>query len=180
MTTIAQFTKKFNMETPYLLKQPVFRDNRGLFAPIKLNNTWVQSNISTNSNPYTFRGMHIQSDPKQQSKLVSAIQGRIVDIVIDLRKDSETYKKLDSFILEEGDSIYVPKGYAHGFLTLTPNALVNYLVDEEYSPENEIGILWSSIPGMKTIIDRFCFTNIDYDIIFSDKDKQGINLNEIL
>ena len=65
MTTIAQFTRKFNMETPYLLKQPVFRDNRGLFAPIKLNNTWVQSNISTNSSPYTFRGMHIQSDPKQ-------------------------------------------------------------------------------------------------------------------
>jgi dTDP-4-dehydrorhamnose 3,5-epimerase len=172
--------EKFNMEIPYLLTQPIFRDNRGLFAPIKLDSTWVQSNISVNSSMYTFRGMHTQSAPKQQSKLVSVIQGRIVDIFVDLRKDSETYKQLDSFILEEGDSIYVPKGYAHGFLTLTPNTIVNYLVDEEYSPNNEISILWSSIPGMRTLIDRFCFSNIDQDIVFSEKDKQGINLNEIL
>ena len=75
---------------------------------------------------------------------------------------------------------YVPKGYAHGFLTLTPNTIVNYLIDEEYSPENEISILWSSIPDVKSTIDRFCFSNIDNDVVFSDKDKQGINLNEIL
>jgi dTDP-4-dehydrorhamnose 3,5-epimerase len=180
MKETQQVMEKHSMETPYLLKQPVFRDNRGLFAPIKLNGTWVQSNISVNSSIYTFRGMHIQSAPKQQDKLVSVIQGRIVDIVIDLRKDSETYKKVDSFILEEGDSICVPKGYAHGFLTLSPNTIVNYLVDEEYSPENEIGILWSSIPDVKSTIDRFCFNNIDNDIVFSDKDKQGININELL
>jgi dTDP-4-dehydrorhamnose 3,5-epimerase len=172
--------EKYNMETPYLLKQPIFKDNRGSFVPIKLNNNWVQSNISINNSIYTFRGMHLQSSPKQQSKLVSAIQGRIVDIIIDLRKDSKTYKKVDSFILEEGDSVYIPKGYAHGFLTLTPNVIVNYLIDEEYSPENEVSILWSSIPDVKSTIDRFCFNNIDNDIIFSDKDKQGINLNEIL
>jgi len=172
--------EKSNTETPYLLKQPIFKDNRGLFAPIKLNDIWTQSNINISNNIYTFRGMHIQSAPKQQSKLLSVIQGKIVDIIIDLRKDSETYKKLDSFILDEGDSIYVPKGYAHGFLTLSSNTIVNYLVDEEYSPKNEINILWSSIPGIKPIIDRFCITNIDDDIILSDKDKQGINLNEIL
>jgi dTDP-4-dehydrorhamnose 3,5-epimerase len=172
--------EKYNMETPYLLKQPIFKDNRGSFVPIKLNNNWVQSNISINNSIYTFRGMHLQSSPKQQSKLVSAIQGRIIDIIIDLRKDSKTYKKVDSFILEEGDSVYIPKGYAHGFLTLTPNVIVNYLIDEEYSPENEVSILWSSIPDVKSTIDRFCFNNIDDDIIFSDKDKQGINLNEIL
>jgi dTDP-4-dehydrorhamnose 3,5-epimerase len=169
-----------NTETPYLLKQPVFRDNRGLFAPIKLNDNWTQSNIIVNNSIYTFRGMHLQSFPKQQSKLLFVIQGRIVDIIIDLRKDSKTYKKVDSFVLEEGDGLYIPKGYAHGFLTLTPNSIVNYLVDEEYLPKNEINILWSSIPEVKSIIDRFCFNNIDNDVVFSDKDKQGINLNEIL
>jgi dTDP-4-dehydrorhamnose 3,5-epimerase len=172
--------EKYNIETPYLIKQPIFKDNRGLFTPIELNDNWTQSNVIVNNSIYTFRGMHLQSSPKQQSKLLFVIQGRIVDIIIDLRKDSETYKKVDSFVLEEGDGLYVPKGYAHGFLTLTPNSIVNYLVDEEYSPKNEINILWSSIPEVKSIIDRFCFNNIDNDVVFSDKDKQGINLNEIL
>ena len=88
-----------NTETPYLLKQPVFRDNRGSFAPIKLNDNWTQSNIIVNNSIYTFRGMHLQSFPKQQSKLLFVIQGRIVDIIIDLKKDSKTYKKVDSFVL---------------------------------------------------------------------------------
>jgi dTDP-4-dehydrorhamnose 3,5-epimerase len=172
--------EKYNIETPYLLKQPIFKDNRGLFTPIELNDNWTQSNIIVNNSIYTFRGMHLQSFPKQQSKLLFVIQGRIVDIIIDLRKDSKTYKKVDSFVLEEGDGLYIPKGYAHGFLTLTPNSIVNYLVDEEYSPKNEINILWSSIPEVKSVIDRFCFNNIDNDVVFSDKDKQGINLNEIV
>jgi dTDP-4-dehydrorhamnose 3,5-epimerase len=156
--------------------QPIFKDDRGVFIPIKLNGA-IQSNLSINTSSHTFRGMHLQMYPKQQTKYVSVLKGRIVDILLDLNKDSQTYKQTQFYILEEGDSLIVPKGYAHGFLTLTSNTIVNYLVDEEYSPEHEVSILWSSIPDIEKIIMRFCYDGIN-ELTISEKDLKAITLKE--
>jgi dTDP-4-dehydrorhamnose 3,5-epimerase len=156
--------------------QPIFKDDRGIFIPIKLNGA-IQSNLSINTNSHTFRGMHLQMYPKQQTKYVSVLRGRIVDVLLDLNKDSQTYKQTQFYILEEGDSLIIPKGYAHGFLTLTGNTIVNYLVDEEYSPEHEVSILWSSVPDIEKIIMRFCYDGIN-ELTISEKDSKAITLKE--
>jgi dTDP-4-dehydrorhamnose 3,5-epimerase len=156
--------------------QPIFKDNRGAFIPIKLNMA-VQSNLSINTNSHVFRGMHLQLSPKAQTKYISVLQGRIVDILLDLNKSSETYKQVQFYILEEGDSLIIPKGYAHGFLTLTDNTIVNYLVDEEYSPDHEVSILWSSVPEIKQIIEKFCYNTVS-EITISEKDSNAITLKE--
>jgi len=158
--------------------QPIFKDNRGMFIPIQLNNT-IQSNLSFNTHSHTFRGMHMQLSPKQQTKYVSVLQGRMVDILLDLNPHSKTFEQVEFFILDQGDSITVPKGYAHGFLTLTGNTIVNYLVDEEYSPEHEQSILWSSIPEVSRIINRFCYDGIN-ELTISKKDLTAISLSQIL
>jgi dTDP-4-dehydrorhamnose 3,5-epimerase len=74
------------MEKPYQLLQPVFKDHRGSFTPIKLSDKWVQSNISINDDIFVFRGLHYQDDPMGQTKLLSVIQGKIIDFVINLDK----------------------------------------------------------------------------------------------
>lgn len=156
--------------------QPIYKDDRGALIPIKLNSV-VQSNISINNNSHVFRGMHMQISPKEQTKYISVLKGRIVDILLDLNKSSQTYKQTQFYILEEGDSLIIPKGYAHGFLTLTGNTIVNYLVDEEYCPEHEVTILWSSVPEIKRIIERFCYDGIS-EITISKKDANALTLEE--
>jgi len=93
------------------------------------------------------RGMHFQTPPHEHNKLVVALEGTVQDVVLDLRVSSPTYNKAISVELNGGrDAIFVPKGCAHGFLALTENAQMLYLVDSEYSPEHDQGILWSSVP----------------------------------
>ena len=156
--------------------QAIFKDDRGAFIPIKLNDA-VQSNLSINISSHVFRGMHLQLSPKEQTKYISVLKGKIVDILLDLNKLSETYKQVQFYILDEGDSLIIPKGFAHGFLTLTGNTIVNYLVDEEYSPDHEVSILWSSVPEIKQIIERFCYDGIS-EITISEKDSNAITLKE--
>jgi len=169
--TVLVMENKMNIQKYF---QPIFKDNRGTFIPIKLNNA-IQSNLSINNNSHTFRGMHMQLPPKQQTKYVSVLRGRMVDILLNLNESSPTYKQTQFYVLEEGDSLIIPKGYAHGFLTLTGNTIVNYLVDEEYSPEHEVSILWSSIPEIRRIIERFCYDGID-EITINEKDSKAITL----
>ena len=89
--------------------------------------------------------MHYQQKPKEQAKLVSVISGEIFDIAVDIRKDSKTYGKWVSQILSEKNHkmLYIPEGFAHGFCTLSDTAYVLYKVTNEYSPENERGIIWN-------------------------------------
>lgn len=164
MNTLQQFT------------QPIYKDSRGSFIPVNLTDRkWIQSNISINRSCYTFRGMHIQKAPYEQTKLVSVVQGRIADMVIDLRFDSIEYGKCSLFILNEGDSLLVPKGYAHGFLTLDSNTIVNYLVDVEYNQNSDVSISWKSIPDIVKYINRFTFEGTE-EMTISDKDLNGILL----
>jgi dTDP-4-dehydrorhamnose 3,5-epimerase len=101
----------------------------------------------------TLRGLHFQTNPKSQIKLVRCTKGKILDVAVDLREGSPTYKNWIAVELTEENKkqVFIPKGFAHGFLTLTDDAEVQYKVDEYYSPENdrsirfddpEIGVVW--------------------------------------
>lgn len=92
------------------------------------------------------RGMHIQTNPYGQKKIVTVIKGRIIDVVLDLRPHSPTYKKYAVFMLTEGSEtgLYIPEGCAHGFLALE-NSIVAYAIDGVYSREHDKGVRWDSI-----------------------------------
>ena len=91
------------------------------------------------------RGLHYQKNPKAQSKLVTALRGEIFDVAVDIRKNSPTYGKWVGEILSEKNHklLYIPEGFAHGFCVLSEEADVLYKVNQEYSPENERGIIWN-------------------------------------
>jgi len=143
------------IETPIkdliILKPKVFKDNRGYFfesysqIKLPLNSqqvSFIQDNQSFSSNKGTLRGLHFQKHPKTQTKLIRCIQGSIWDVAIDLRVNSTTYLKWYGIELSEENhlQLLVPKGFAHGFITLTNNTIVAYKVDEYYSKDHERSI----------------------------------------
>ena len=123
-------------------------DERGFFARVfcekefaeaGLITRFVQVNNSTSADRGTLRGMHYQLSPKSETKVVRCVRGSLFDVVLDLRRESPTFGQSFGAELSAENRLmmYVPKGCAHGFLTLTDNSEVIYLVDEFYSPENE-------------------------------------------
>jgi dTDP-4-dehydrorhamnose 3,5-epimerase len=148
------FTFK-NLEIPgvLLIEPKVFPDERGyFFESFKesefisngINTKFVQDNFS-HSTKGVLRGLHYQKNPKAQAKLVIALKGEILDVVVDIRKNSPTYANWIGEILSEKNHklLYIPEGFAHGFCVLSEEADVLYKVNQEYSPENEKGILWN-------------------------------------
>jgi dTDP-4-dehydrorhamnose 3,5-epimerase len=112
------------------------------FAEQGLTSSFVQANISTNVKAGTLRGLHFQHAPKSEVKLVQCVKGSVYDVVVDARRESETYLRWAGVELSEdnGVMIYVPAGFAHGYQTLTDAANVLYLVSEFYTPELEGGL----------------------------------------
>lgn len=157
-----------------VIETDVFGDHRGFFtesyneekfkaAGIEYN--FIQDNHSLSSEAGTVRGLHFQLAPKAQTKLVRVAVGAIYDVAVDLRGDSPTYGQWVGVILSESNKrqLLVPKGFAHGFCTLTPNTQVMYKVDEYYSREYDRGILWNDPDiGIDWPTDR---------VVLSDKDK---------
>lgn len=136
------------------------------FVENDLQTEWAQENQSLSAKRGTLRGLHLQAPPFAQTKLVRAVQGEILDVFVDIRKDSPTFGQWDSVHLsgENCKSVYIPHGFAHGFVTLTENVVVQYKVDNVYSREHELGILWND-PEL----------GIDWEIdapFLSDKDLQ--------
>jgi len=119
--------------------------DRDIFARHGLNTDWVQENQSQSVHKDTVRGLHFQHPPYTETKLVRVVRGAILDVFVDIRKDSKTYGQWDSVELTEDDLkyVYIPKGFAHGFRTLTEFATVQYKVDRVYSAEHDAGILWN-------------------------------------
>ena len=129
-------------------------DSRGFFARAfckrefeqrGLNPAILQCNVSFNPQKGTLRGMHYQQEPFREVKVVRCIAGAIFDAIVDLRPDSSTYRQWTGVELsaQNGRSLYVPEGFAHGYLTLTENTEVFYQVSEFYSPGYERGIRWN-------------------------------------
>lgn len=118
--------------------------SRPRFAEAGIDIDWVQDNQSYSADQYVLRGLHFQVAPFAQDKLVRVLKGSIFDVLVDLRKGSPTYCKWESCVLtaEARNQLFVPKGFAHGFLTLEPGVEVFYKVSSPYSPECDRGIRW--------------------------------------
>ena len=106
---------------------------------------FVQANESFTANKGTIRGLHFQTMPFAQAKLVRCSMGAIYDVAVDLRKDSETYKEWIKVELSDDNKrqLFLPRGFAHGFITLTDNVKFCYEVDNDYNYEADGGILWN-------------------------------------
>jgi dTDP-4-dehydrorhamnose 3,5-epimerase len=128
-------------------------DERGYFMRVwdeqwarrhGLTTAWVQENQSLSRRKGIIRGLHFQRPPHAETKLVRVAAGAILDVFVDLRKSSQTYGQWDSLELSARNHrmVYIPRGFAHGFCTLTEEALVVYKVDAPYAPECEGGLRW--------------------------------------
>lgn len=111
------------------------------FAEHGIEMTIVQANMSLSADIGTLRGLHFQREPAQEAKFVRTVAGSLYDVIVDNRPDSATYLQAFGVELsaENGRALYVPKGFAHGFLTLQPDTMASYLVDEFYTPGVEGG-----------------------------------------
>ena len=144
---------KTKLSGAYILKPERREDERGYFARTfcktefvehGLNPAVVQCSISYNQHKGTFRGMHFQVPPYQEEKLVTCVQGAILDYIVDLRPDSPTFKEYIKVELsaENGFALYVPKSFAHGFLTLRDKTVVSYQMTEYHNAESAYGFRW--------------------------------------
>jgi dTDP-4-dehydrorhamnose 3,5-epimerase len=165
------------MDLPRVIAPNKHVDDRGWFSEtfhemrlrdIGIPCHLVQENQSYSRSAGTLRGMHFQLPPAAQAKLISVLRGRILDVAIDVRRNSPTYGKFVSKELsaESGRQMYIPVGFAHGFLTLEDEVTVLYKVSDYYASAYEAGIRWNdpeiAIPWPKE----------SADIILSDKDKR--------
>ena len=118
--------------------------NRDTFAGLGIDVTFVQDNHSLSAPAFTLRGLHFQTPPRAQDKLVRCIRGRIFDVAVDIRAGSPTYGQWVGAELsaENGHQLFVPVGFAHGFLTLEDNCEVSYKCSDTYAPESDGGIRW--------------------------------------
>ncbi len=164
-----------NIDGLVIIEPKVFGDARGYFMETFQKNTFnsnvtetefIQDNESKSSKG-VLRGLHFQLPPYQQAKLVRVIEGEVLDVAVDLRKDSKTYGQHYSILLsgENKKQFFVPRGFAHGFVVLSETAIFSYKVDNLYAPTHDSGILWND----ETLnIDW----NIDSALIqLSEKDK---------
>jgi dTDP-4-dehydrorhamnose 3,5-epimerase len=173
---------KTSIDGVLVIEPKVFSDERGWFAEtyskakfreLGIDFDFVQDNHSFSAHKGTIRGLHFQIEPKAQTKLIRCTKGEIIDIAVDIRKDSPTYKNWISVKLTEDNNkmLLIPKGFAHGFVTLTDNVEVQYKVDEFYSRNEDRSFRYDD-PEI----------NIDWGIndpILSEKDLNAPILSSI-
>jgi len=136
-----------------LIEPKIFPDERGFFcetfkasdfAKVNLPTKFVQDNFSF-SKKNVVRGLHYQKNPEAQGKLVSVIKGSVWDVAVDIRTDSSTFKKWVAAELSDTNNhmLYIPPGFAHGFITLTEDVHLLYKCTNEYNPQTDAGIRWN-------------------------------------
>lgn len=136
-----------------VIKPKVFDDERGYFME-SFKESFIKENfpdihfIQDNESRSTFgvlRGLHFQKPPFEQTKLVRVIEGEVLDVAVDLRENSPTYGKWESVVLsgENKKQFFIPKGFAHGFVVLSEEAIFSYKVDNPYSPKYDSGIIFN-------------------------------------
>ena len=138
-----------------LINYPNFKDLRGTFQKTYSNSLLLDNQIKfiviesyiTTSKKDVIRGMHFQLPPYDQDKIVTCLEGELEDVILDLRKNSPTFKQVNSLKLNAKNPVllYLPKGIAHGFLSLSDKCRMQYFLNSEYQPDFDEGILWSSI-----------------------------------
>ena len=144
----------------------IFHEER--FRYIGITCRFVQDNQSSSKHTGTLRGLHFQLPPAAQAKLVTVVKGRILDVAVDIRRGSPTFGKYVSTELssETGHQLYIPVGFAHGFLTLETDVVVMYKASDYYAPTHESGIRWND-PDI-----ALPWSLKDGDIVISDKDRR--------
>ncbi len=172
------------------IEPKIFQDTRGFFAESYRHDLFSQNGIHdsfpqdnhSQSSKGVLRGLHFQIEPRASAKLVRVVHGKIYDVIVDLRKNSPTFKKWIGFWLsaENKKILYVPKGFAHGFLSVEDNTDLMYKISDYYSPEHENGILWNDpeigIEWPK--LDSHKAAGAEYRL--SDKDKKNPTLEQFL
>lgn len=166
-----------------LIEPKVFEDNRGFFfesyseekyAELGINYKFVQDNHSLSVEKGVLRGLHFQKGKHAQTKLIKVVTGEILDVIVDLRKGSPTYGQWESYIISEHNKrqLLVPRGFANGFLTLTPNVNFLYKCDNYYNSAADSGLAFDD-PTL----------NIDWSVdlskvILSEKDKKHLSFKQ--
>lgn len=173
---------KLEIEDVILIKPEVFGDNRGFFMESYKKSEFAANGIDVDfcqdnhskSSKLVLRGLHYQLPPKTQGKLVRCTKGKILDVAVDIRKGSKTFGKWVGEILSEDNfhMLYIPEGFAHGFVVLSDTAEILYKATNEYSPENDRGILWND-PDINVN------WGLDFDPILSEKDKNQPLLKDV-
>lgn len=174
----------FSIDGPLLLTPPKFSDARGffsevynrkLFAELIGDIAFVQDNHSLSLQLGTIRGLHFQIPPFAQGKLVRVVHGAVVDVAVDIRRNSPTFGRHVSAILSAKNwrQMWIPVGFAHGFCTIEPNTEVIYKVTTYYSKSDERGIAWNdSDLGIQWPVDPG-------EAILTDRDREFPRLSEI-
>lgn len=180
--------EKQNIPDVILVKPKVFGDNRGFFMESYKKSEFFENGIEVEFNQdnhskscaHVLRGLHYQSPPFAQAKLVRCSRGKIYDVAVDLRPNSKTFAEYVKVELSEENKhmLYIPEGFAHGFVVLSDEAELLYKASGEYSPQHDRGVLWCD----KDInIDW----GIDFTPVLSEKDKlqpalHNVNMEELL
>jgi dTDP-4-dehydrorhamnose 3,5-epimerase len=167
------------IEDLLIIEPQLFKDYRGSFYEsynkinLDINIVFVQDNESKSCRG-VIRGLHFQSPPFEQTKLVRCVSGNILDVAVDLRKTSKNYGKSFSIELssENNKQLFIPKGFAHGFQVLSETAIVNYKVDNYYNPKSESGLIWNDK-------DLSIDWNHDVEPILSVNDLKLISFKEL-
>ena len=173
------------IEGVYIIESDCFGDHRGWFMEtyneakfqkMGINNIFVQDNMSYSAQKGTLRGLHYQIAPYSQAKLVRCTKGKVIDVAVDIRKGSPTYGKWVSCELsaENKRMFFIPKGMAHGFLTLTDDVEFQYKCDELYNKEAEGGIRYND----PTINVDWGYLLNGIEPVLSEKDKVAPTLEE--
>ena len=172
---------KTKLEGVVIIETDVFGDNRGFFmeswnkkkmAEAGLDYDFVQDNHSKSTVKGTLRGIHFQKGNKAQAKLVRCVKGAVLDVAVDLRKNSPTFKQWVGVELNEENKkqLLIPRGFGHGFVTLTDDVEFLYKADNYYAPEADAGIRWNDLEiGVEWGVEN---------PILSEKDKKNPFLKE--
>ena len=168
--------QKTNIEGVYILKPRVFDDARGYFFE-----AWKQQDFQEHVGPVDFiqdneskssrgvlRGLHYQTGQWAQAKLVRVIKGRVLDVAVDIRRSSPTFGRHVAVELSDDNKLqfFIPRGFAHGFLVLSPEAVFTYKVDNPYAPQSDSGVRWDDPElGIEWPLDGL-------DVLTSEKDMK--------
>ena len=170
-----------------IIEPKVFEDSRGFFMEsynyntfkeLGIENIFVQDNISKSSKG-VLRGLHLQKDEYAQTKLVYVLRGAVLDVTVDLRKNSETFGKYVAVELNEKNKkmLFIPKGFAHGFLTLEDDTGFVYKCDNFYNPTSEVGLIWNELE-LNIDWNLKKYNMKEEELIISEKDKKNITFKE--
>lgn len=168
------------LKDAFLIDLEKIGDDRGFFARLFCQDEFkqhglepkvIQGNCSYSRDKGTLRGMHYQLPPVEETKLVRCLSGALYDVILDIRQNSPTFAKYFGATLtpENRRMMYVPRGFAHGFITLEPNTEILYLVSVPYSKENERGIRWND--------PTFNIEWPETPVVISDRDQSHPNFN---